>query len=138
MTRNQTVLEQYEMSLPMVDVVSIGAGGGSIAFIDSASEMMRVGPRSAGADPGPICYGRGGIEPTVTDANVVMGIINPDYFLGGQQRLDADAARDGIGEAGRAPGAEPGEDRRRNLPHRGYPDGRRDPPSYPVSRLRSA
>jgi len=96
LTRNQTVLEQYEMSIPMVDVVSIGAGGGSIAFIDSASEMMRVGPRSAGADPGPICYGRGGIEPTVTDANVVMGIINPDYFLGGQQRLDADAARDGI------------------------------------------
>ncbi|HZY59159.1 MAG TPA: hydantoinase/oxoprolinase family protein [Candidatus Binataceae bacterium] len=96
LTRNQTVLEQYEMSLPMVDVVSIGAGGGSIAFIDQASGMMRVGPRSAGADPGPICYGRGGGEPTVTDANVVLGIINPDYFLGGQQRLDAGAARDGV------------------------------------------
>jgi N-methylhydantoinase A len=96
LTRNTTVLEQYEMSLPMVDVVSIGAGGGSIAFIDAASGMMRVGPRSAGADPGPICYGRGGSEPTVTDANVVLGIINPDYFLGGQQRLDAGAARAGI------------------------------------------
>ena len=57
---------------------------------------MRVGPRSAGADPGPICYGNGGTEPTVTDANVVMGIINPDYFLGGERRLDAEAARDGI------------------------------------------
>jgi N-methylhydantoinase A len=96
LTRNTTVLEQYEMSLPMVDVVSIGAGGGSIAFIDAASGMMRVGPRSAGADPGPICYGRGGGEPTVTDANVVLGIINPDYFLGGQQRLDAGAARAGV------------------------------------------
>ena len=98
LTRNETVLEQYEMSLPMVDVVSIGAGGGSIAFIDHGSGMMRVGPRSAGADPGPMCYGRGGNEPTVTDANVVLGIINPDYFLGGQQRLDAQAARDGIGK----------------------------------------
>ncbi len=98
LTRNQTVLEQYELSLPMVDVVSIGAGGGSIAFIDPGSGMMRVGPRSAGADPGPMCYGRGGSEPTVTDANVVLGIINPDYFLGGQQRLDASVSREGIGK----------------------------------------
>ena len=98
LTRNQTVLEQYELSLPMVDVVSIGAGGGSIAFIDPGSGMMRVGPRSAGADPGPMCYGSGGSEPTVTDANVVLGIINPDYFLGGQQRLDASVSREGIGK----------------------------------------
>ncbi len=96
LTRNETTLGQFEMSLPMIDVVSIGAGGGSIASIDPASHAMTVGPRSAGAEPGPICYGKGGIEPTVTDANVVLGIIDPDYFLGGKQRLDVKAAREGV------------------------------------------
>jgi N-methylhydantoinase A len=96
LTRNETTVGQFEMSLPMVDVVSIGAGGGSIASIDPVSGAMKVGPRSAGAEPGPICYGKGGKEPTVTDANVVLGIIDPDYFLGGKQKLDVAAARDGI------------------------------------------
>jgi N-methylhydantoinase A len=96
MTRNETVLDRFEMRLPMIDVVSIGAGGGSIAYLDPASNTMKVGPRSAGAEPGPLCYGKGGEEPTVTDANVVLGIINPDYFLGGQRRLDVEAARRGI------------------------------------------
>jgi N-methylhydantoinase A len=96
LTRNETTVGQFEMSLPMVDVVSIGAGGGSIASIDPISGAMKVGPRSAGAEPGPICYGKGGKEPTVTDANVVLGIIDPDYFLGGRQKLDVPAARDGI------------------------------------------
>jgi N-methylhydantoinase A len=96
MTRNETILDRFEMRLPMIDVVSIGAGGGSIAYIDPASSTMKVGPRSAGAEPGPMCYGKGGEEPTVTDANVVLGIINPDYFLGGQRRLDVEAARGGI------------------------------------------
>jgi N-methylhydantoinase A len=96
MTRNETILDRFEMRLPMIDVVSIGAGGGSIAYIDPASHTMKVGPRSAGAEPGPMCYGKGGEEPTVTDANVVLGIINPDYFLGGQRRLDVEAARRGI------------------------------------------
>src|SRR5579885_812937 len=96
MTRNETILDRFEMRLPMIDVVSIGAGGGSIAYIDPASNTMKVGPRSAGAEPGPMCYGKGGEEPTVTDANVVLGIINPDYFLGGQRRLDVLAARRGI------------------------------------------
>src|SRR5258708_35235795 len=76
----------------MVDVVSIGAGGGSIAWLD-ADGFLKVGPHSAGADPGPASYGRGGTEPTVTDANVVLGRINPEYFLGGAWRLDALAAR---------------------------------------------
>ena len=75
-----------------VDVKSIGAGGGSIVWIDPGG-LLRVGPRSAGADPGPACYGRGGTEPTVTDAAVVLGWIDPDYFLGGRLPLDADAAR---------------------------------------------
>jgi N-methylhydantoinase A len=78
-----------------VDVKSIGAGGGSIVWIDPGG-LLRVGPRSAGADPGPACYGRGGAEPTITDAAVVLGWIDPDYFLGGRLRLDAEAAREAV------------------------------------------
>jgi N-methylhydantoinase A len=77
--------------LSSVDVKSIGAGGGSIAWIDSAG-LLRVGPQSAGAVPGPACYGLGGDEPTVTDAAVALGYIDPDYFLGGRLKLDADKA----------------------------------------------
>jgi N-methylhydantoinase A len=75
-----------------VDVRSIGAGGGSIVWIDPGG-LLRVGPRSAGADPGPACYGRGGAQPTVTDAAVVLGWIDPEAFLGGRLHLDAEAAR---------------------------------------------
>jgi N-methylhydantoinase A len=78
--------------LPMVDMHTIGAGGGSIARVD-AGGMLLVGPESAGADPGPACYGRGGRLPTVTDANLVLGRLDPEGFLGGMLRLDADAAR---------------------------------------------
>jgi N-methylhydantoinase A len=80
-----------------VDVKSIGAGGGSIVWID-AGGLLRVGPRSAGADPGPVCYRRGGLEPTVTDAAVALGWIDPDYFLGGRLQLDAEAARAAVTE----------------------------------------
>ena len=76
---------------PMVDVKTIGAGGGSLAWIDKGG-LLRVGPESAGADPGPACYGRGGTRPTVTDANLVLGRLGPDYFLGGDLSLDPDAA----------------------------------------------
>lgn len=79
------------IQVPMIDIHTIGAGGGSIAWIDKGG-MLRVGPQSAGADPGPACYGRGGEHATVTDANVVLGRINPEYFLGGQMKLDADAS----------------------------------------------
>jgi N-methylhydantoinase A len=82
------------MNIQAIDLVEIGAGGGSIARAELG--VIRVGPDSAGADPGPICYGLGGTEPTVTDANLVLGYLNPDYFLGGQMRLDLDAARRGI------------------------------------------
>ncbi|MBA3451248.1 MAG: hydantoinase/oxoprolinase family protein [Chloroflexia bacterium] len=78
-----------------VDVKSIGAGGGSIAWLDPGG-LLRVGPHSAGADPGPACYGRGGRLPTVTDSAVVLGYIDPDYFLGGRLALDVDVARDAI------------------------------------------
>ena len=79
------------IQIPMVDIRTIGAGGGSIAWIDKGG-MLRVGPQSAGAQPGPACYGRGGTEATVTDANLVLGRINPDYFLGGRMQLDVAAA----------------------------------------------
>ncbi|MEQ9813721.1 MAG: hydantoinase/oxoprolinase family protein [Azospirillaceae bacterium] len=82
----------YMTGFPSVDVKSVGAGGGSIAWVD-AGGMLHVGPQSAGADPGPVCYGRGGTRPTVTDASLVLGYLDPDYFLGGAMRLDAAAAR---------------------------------------------
>jgi N-methylhydantoinase A len=82
----------YPLKAPVVDIVEIGAGGGSIAWFD-AGGALRVGPRSAGADPGPACYGRGGVEPTVTDALLIAGILDPDYFLGGQLRVDLALAR---------------------------------------------
>ena len=81
--------------LPSVDVRSVGAGGGSIAHVDSGG-LLHVGPESAGADPGPVCYGSGGTRPTMTDACVVLGYVDPAYFLGGRARLDVEAARDAI------------------------------------------
>lgn len=78
--------------LPMIEIRTIGSGGGSIALVEE-SGRLRVGPESAGAKPGPACYGRGGTEPTVTDANVVLGRIDPQFFLGGAMQLDAAAAR---------------------------------------------
>src|SRR6202020_807012 len=83
--------------LPMIDVVEVGAGGGSIAWIDDVG-ALKVGPQSAGADPGPICYRGGGTEPTITDANVVLGRLDPDNFLGGQMKLDAEGAALGVAE----------------------------------------
>jgi len=85
----------HPVMLPMIDVVEVGAGGGSIAWIDDVG-ALKVGPHSAGADPGPICYRRGGVEPTITDANVVLGRLDPERFLGGELRLDAEGARNGI------------------------------------------
>lgn len=83
------------IQVPVVDLMEIGAGGGSLARITRRG-TLQVGPESAGADPGPICYSRGGHEPTVTDADLVLGYLDPDYFLGGKMPLDAAAARAGI------------------------------------------
>ena len=83
---------QYEYFLPKVDIQAIGAGGGSMARVDAATRTLHVGPQSAGAAPGPVCYGRGGTVPTVTDADVVLGYIDPDNFLGGRIKLDRKAA----------------------------------------------
>lgn len=87
----------YPVRTPVIDLVEIGAGGGSIAWIDSGGKL-RVGPRSAGADPGPVCYGRGGTEPTITDANLVLGRLSATNFLGGEIELDVHGARAAIEE----------------------------------------
>jgi N-methylhydantoinase A/oxoprolinase/acetone carboxylase beta subunit len=91
-TARDTWIGGYPVLAPMIDIHTIGAGGGSIAYVDSAG-AFRVGPRSAGADPGPAAYGRGGAEPTVTDANLMLGRLDPENFLGGAMRLDPAAAR---------------------------------------------
>jgi N-methylhydantoinase A len=91
LTSTSTVVNQYSISTSMVDVHTIGAGGGAIAWIDQGGNL-RVGPKSAGARPGPACYGAGGEQPTVTDADLVLGIINPDNFLGGRMKLSVDLA----------------------------------------------
>ena len=87
----ETELEGLPVMMPLVDIHTIGAGGGSLAWLEAGG--LRVGPQSAGADPGPACYGGGGTEPTVTDANLLLGRLDPGYFLGGRMRLDQDAAR---------------------------------------------
>ncbi len=92
----------HPVMLPMIDVVEVGAGGGSIAWLDDVG-ALKVGPQSAGADPGPICYRGGGSAPTITDANVALGRLDPDNFLGGEMKLDAESARRGIAEKIGAP-----------------------------------
>ena len=88
-------IERLPVKVPMVDIHTLGAGGGSIAWIDPGG-ALRVGPQSAGAEPGPACYGRGGSEATVTDANLALGRLNSESFLGGRLGLDAELARDAI------------------------------------------
>ena len=87
------IIDKYPLALPVIDVTSIGAGGGSIGWVEADTGVLRVGPQSAGARPGPACYEKGGDEPTVTDANLVLGRLNPDFFLGGRMRLYPEKAR---------------------------------------------
>ncbi len=90
----ETELQGFPVLMPTVNIHTIGAGGGSIAWLEAGG--LRVGPHSAGARPGPACYGRGGTQPTVTDANLVLGRIDPNYFVGGELTLDAEAARQAL------------------------------------------
>lgn len=94
-TTTEGHIDDIELLFPQVDVRTVGAGGGSIAWLDDA-EVLKVGPRSSGAQPGPACYGRGGTEPTVTDAALYLGYLNPEYFLGGEMSLDVAAAEDAL------------------------------------------
>ena len=93
--RNRNIIHTFAVRSPMIDIDSIGAGGGSIAWIDAAGGV-RIGPKSADADPGPACYGRGGSEATVTDCNLVLGYIDPKSYLGGEFHLDRDAAVEAV------------------------------------------
>jgi N-methylhydantoinase A len=114
LVRGATPLKRYEMEvarvhefrmgsglpakIPVIDLIEIGAGGGSLASVD-ARGVICVGPRSAGADPGPVCYGRGGSDPTLTDASLTLGYLDPGFFLGGEMALDADGALKAIDQA---------------------------------------
>ncbi|WP_435074826.1 hydantoinase/oxoprolinase family protein [Halorubrum sp. HHNYT27] len=93
----ETTIAEVPLRTPTVDIETVGAGGGSVAWTD-AGGALRVGPASAGADPGPACYGKGGTEPTVTDADVLLGYIGPDAALGGDLTLDVDAAREALAD----------------------------------------
>jgi N-methylhydantoinase A len=105
--RDEDVVERHLIHSRVVDVESIGAGGGSIAWADPQTGALRVGPQSAGATPGPICYGRGGTEVTVTDADLVLGVLNPDRPLSGGVKLDYGAALEGLRLLGEKVGLDP-------------------------------
>lgn len=92
LTGSETTVNQYTFLAPHLDVISIGSGGGSVIWVDPMSRTLKVGPESAGANPGPACYGRGGKRPTVTDANLLLGYLDPEYFLGGTHTLDREKA----------------------------------------------
>jgi N-methylhydantoinase A len=94
---DENIVDRYTYRLPHLDVRSVACGGGTLARRDPATGAIRVGPESAGSEPGPACYGRGGTEPTVTDADVVLGLIRPKAFLDGRMPLDAEAARAAVG-----------------------------------------
>ena len=97
---SDTEIDGLPVRTPVLDIVTVGAGGGSLIWIDDGG-MLRVGPQSAGADPGPACYGTGGTRPTITDAHVVRGTIRPHAFLGGRMQLDGEAARRALAEPAR-------------------------------------
>ncbi len=94
---NRGAIDKYDIAIPMLDINTISAGGGTIASVDKVG-ILRVGPTSAGADPGPVCYNIGGTEPTITDANLTLGFLNPDYFLGGRMKLHREKAEKAISE----------------------------------------
>ena len=100
LTKPTNVINQYEYMMRTIDTESIGSGGGSVASVDPNSGRLQVGPQSAGADPGPVCYDQGGTEPTVTDADLVLGFLDPDEFLGGRMKLNEDLAWDAIDSIG--------------------------------------
>jgi N-methylhydantoinase A len=89
---SEAIVHGHPIKAPMLDIHTVGAGGGSIAYVDNGG-LLKVGPRSAGADPGPVCYGKGNVEPAVTDANIVLQTLNPRYLLGGRMPVRHDLAR---------------------------------------------
>ena len=126
-----------KIALRSLDIVSLGAGGGSIGWVDP-SGILRVGPESAGAEPGPACYGKGGTEPTVTDANLVLGYLDPDNFLGGRTRLDRGRGRTRGRRARGKARRRPHVGGRGRPPGREHAHGRGDPPGVGAARRRPA
>ena len=106
---NEAEIGGLPIRVPVIDIHTVGSGGGSIAYVDLGG-ALRVGPESAGADPGPVCYGRNGTQPTVTDANLILGRLSPDYFLGGQMGLDVEAATHALEALGRQANLAPQND----------------------------
>jgi N-methylhydantoinase A len=106
---DENVIDQYRYRLPRLETTSIACGGGSLARLDPHSRSIRVGPESAGAEPGPVCYRRGGTEPTVTDADLVLGLLSADGFLGGRMPLDREAAVAAVAALGEQVGLGPDE-----------------------------
>ncbi len=103
--KDESGWDKWPVLAPTVDVTAIGAGGGSISWVD-VGDVWKVGPQSAGAAPGPACYGKGGTDPTVTDANLIAGRMNPEYFLGGEMELDFEAAEKALGKIANVYGIE--------------------------------
>lgn len=101
--RHDSAIDHLPIRVPMLDILTVGSGGGSIASVDRGG-MLHVGPRSAGAEPGPACYGRGGTHATITDANVVIGLVRPERFLGGGMPLNVEAAHEACARLGGALG----------------------------------
>ena len=115
----EPIVERFRMLQPIIDIESIGAGGGTIAQVESETGRLLVGPRSAGASPGPVCYDAGGEQVTVTDADLALGIIDPNYFLGGRKNLNKEKALKAIEEKIARPlKLEAARSRRRHLRHR--------------------
>ncbi len=102
----EPVVDKYHVLVPKIAIHSIGAGGGSILWVDPDG-LLHVGPQSAGAEPGPACYGEGGVEPTITDADLLLGYLNPDRFLGGRKRLDRALAEQAVGRVAARLGMDP-------------------------------
>ena len=121
-------LEGFPLLMPVVNIHTIGAGGGSIAYAEAGG--LRVGPESAGADPGPACYGLGGTQPTVTDANLVLGRVDPGSFAGGQMTLDVDAAHDAVDSSRQRAGPRHGSHGRGHLRRDQRQDGAGDPHAH--------
>ena len=130
---NEAEIDGFPIRVPVIDIHTVGSGGGSIAYVD-AGGALRVGPKSAGADPGPVCYGRGGIEPTVTDANLILGRLAPDHFLGGRMELDIQAAGKTLESLARKAGLTAREVSSQRW--RGSPSGAKQPPPCSARLLR--
>ena len=129
----EATVHGYPIKAPMLDIHTVGAGGGSIAYIDSGG-LLKVGPRSAGADPGPACYDKGNDEPTVTDANVVLQTLNPEHLLGGRMKIRRDLSLARHRTPGRAAGPRHPGNGARHPVGRDREHGARDPRHFRAAR----